>query len=226
MSQSLADDARPGGGIAVETDYRWTYPAGRANQQVHDALAELGELAKTPEANIIKLPNISASMPAAQGGHRRAAGQGLRIPDYPEEPENDEEKRHQGHATTRSRAPRSTRCCARATPTGAPPRSRPTPAATPTSMGKWSSRLKSPTWPPWGGDFRSNEQSVTSTDTDGPHRAPWTPAAPSPCSRTASPASGRRGHRLHLHERRSAPRAFLAEQVADAKSRACSSRCT
>ena len=43
-----------------------------------DALAELGELAKTPEANIIKLPNISASIAAAQGGDQGAAGRGLR----------------------------------------------------------------------------------------------------------------------------------------------------
>jgi Monomeric isocitrate dehydrogenase len=50
----------------------------REEQRIPDALAELGELVKTPEANVIKLPNISGLGPAAEGGHRRAAGAGLR----------------------------------------------------------------------------------------------------------------------------------------------------
>ena len=57
-------------------------------QRIDDALAELGELAKQPEANIIKLPNISRLDPAAQGGDRRAAGAGLRPAGLPGRPED------------------------------------------------------------------------------------------------------------------------------------------
>lgn len=61
-------------------------------QKQSDALAELGELAKTPEANIIKLPNISASIPQLQSAISELQSQGYDLPDYPEEPQNDEEK--------------------------------------------------------------------------------------------------------------------------------------
>ena len=57
-----------------------------------DALAELGELAKTPEANIIKLPNISASVPQLKRAIDELQEQGFAIPDYPEEPSTDEER--------------------------------------------------------------------------------------------------------------------------------------
>ena len=61
-------------------------------QQQPDDLAHLGELAKTPEANIIKLPNISASVPQLTAAIQELQGQGYDIPDYPAEPQNDEEK--------------------------------------------------------------------------------------------------------------------------------------
>ena len=61
-------------------------------QRQHDALAELGELAKTPDANIIKLPNISASIPQLNAAIEELQSQGLDIPDYPEEPQNDDEQ--------------------------------------------------------------------------------------------------------------------------------------
>ncbi|AGF71639.1 NADP-dependent isocitrate dehydrogenase [Corynebacterium halotolerans] len=61
-------------------------------QRVDDALAELGELAKTPEANIIKLPNISASVPQLQAAIKELQEQGYDLPDYPANPETDEEK--------------------------------------------------------------------------------------------------------------------------------------
>jgi isocitrate dehydrogenase len=61
-------------------------------QREADALAELGELAKTPEANIIKLPNISASVPQLKAAIAELQGQGIALPDYPESPETDEEK--------------------------------------------------------------------------------------------------------------------------------------
>lgn len=62
------------------------------NQKQADALTELGELAKTPEANIIKLPNISASLPQLKAAIKELKSLGYDIPDFPEEPSNDEEK--------------------------------------------------------------------------------------------------------------------------------------
>ena len=55
-------------------------------RRVSDALAELGELARTPEANIIKLPNISASVPQLKAAIQELQGHGYAIPDYPEDP--------------------------------------------------------------------------------------------------------------------------------------------
>lgn len=62
------------------------------DQKIGDALSELGDLAKTPEANIIKLPNISASIPQLKGAIKELQAQGYALPDYPEEPQNDAEK--------------------------------------------------------------------------------------------------------------------------------------
>ena len=61
-------------------------------QQIPDALAELGELAKTPAANIIKLPNISASIPQLTAAIRELQQQGFAVPDFPEDPKTDAEK--------------------------------------------------------------------------------------------------------------------------------------
>ena len=61
-------------------------------QRLSDDLAELGELAKTPDANIIKLPNISASIPQLQAAIRELQDHGFDVPDYPEEPRSDEER--------------------------------------------------------------------------------------------------------------------------------------
>lgn len=63
-----------------------------ADQKIGDHLAELGELAKTPEANIIKLPNISASIPQLTAAIKELQAQGYKIPDYPADPKNDAEK--------------------------------------------------------------------------------------------------------------------------------------
>jgi len=63
-----------------------------AAQRQNDDLAELGELAKTPEANIIKLPNISASLPQLQAAIKELQSQGYKVPDYPESPKDDAEK--------------------------------------------------------------------------------------------------------------------------------------
>jgi len=61
-------------------------------QRIHDALAELGELAKTPGANIIKLPNISASIPQLKAAVAELQGQGYALPDYPDDPKTDEDR--------------------------------------------------------------------------------------------------------------------------------------
>ncbi len=62
------------------------------NQRIPDELSRLGDLAKTPEANIVKLPNISASIPQLQAAIRELREQGFDVPVYPEEPQNDEER--------------------------------------------------------------------------------------------------------------------------------------
>ena len=87
-------------GIAVET--RDISLAGRTlakfpdhlseSQRVPDDLEELGELVKKPEANIIKLPCISASVPQLKAAVKELQGKGYDLPDYPEDPQNDKEK--------------------------------------------------------------------------------------------------------------------------------------
>ncbi|MFE5212551.1 NADP-dependent isocitrate dehydrogenase [Streptomyces sp. NPDC056600] len=64
----------------------------REDQRIPDALAELGELAKTPEANIIKLPNISASIPQLKAAVAELQAQGYELPNYPDDPKTDEER--------------------------------------------------------------------------------------------------------------------------------------
>ena len=69
------------------------FPDNLTDEQIQsDALAELGELAQTPDANIIKLPNISASIPQLTAAIGELQSQGFDLPDYPEEPKNDAEK--------------------------------------------------------------------------------------------------------------------------------------
>ncbi|MCG8685262.1 MAG: NADP-dependent isocitrate dehydrogenase [Desulfobacterales bacterium] len=75
-----------------------TFPEGLTEEQkIGDHLAQLGELAKTPKANIIKLPNISASIPQLKAAINELQGQGYNVPDYPEDPKGDKE------ASTKSR---------------------------------------------------------------------------------------------------------------------------
>ena len=87
---------------AIEVETRDISLAGRilanfpekltADQKVDDALTELGELAKTPEANIIKTPNISASVPQLKAAIAELQAKGFAVPDYPEEPTSEEDK--------------------------------------------------------------------------------------------------------------------------------------
>jgi len=155
-------------GIAVET--RDISLAGRilANfpeqlgdeQRQSDALAELGRLAKRPEANIIKLPNISASIPQLTAAIEELQSQGFDVPDYPEEPRNDAEReirdryaRVLGSAVNPVlREGNSDRRVAAAVKQYA--------KDNPHSMGEWSSDSKSHVSHMQDGDFYSSEQSA------------------------------------------------------------------
>ena len=131
-----------------------------AEQRIGDALAELGELAKTPEANIIKLPNISASIPQLKDAIAELQAQGYALPDYPDDPQTEEEidvraryDRVKGSAVnpvlregnSDRRAPASVKQYARTHPH---------------SMGAWSPASKTNVAHMTADDFRSNEQSV------------------------------------------------------------------
>ncbi len=132
-----------------------------ADQFTADALTELGELAKTPEANIIKLPNISASVPQLKAAIRELQEQGYAIPDYPDDPSTGEDReirarydRVKGSAVnpvlregnSDRRAPASVKSYARKHPH---------------SMGAWSSDSRSHVSTMIDGDFRATEQAVT-----------------------------------------------------------------
>ncbi|WP_108127020.1 NADP-dependent isocitrate dehydrogenase [Saccharospirillum mangrovi] len=130
-------------------------------QRQSDDLAYLGELAKTPEANIIKLPNISASFPQLAAAIKELQAKGYALPEYPVNPSNDKEKdiqarydRVKGSAVnpvlregnSDRRAPESVKAYARANPH---------------SMGEWSSASKTRVAHMTDGDFFGSEQSVT-----------------------------------------------------------------
>jgi isocitrate dehydrogenase len=129
-------------------------------QRIDDALAELGQLAKTPEANIIKLPNISASIPQLKAAVAELQEQGYDLPDYPDDPKTDEEKdfrarydKVKGSAVnpvlregnSDRRAPTSVKQYARKHPH---------------RMGEWSADSKTNVATMGADDFRNNEKSV------------------------------------------------------------------
>ena len=134
------------------------------DQRVSDDLAILGELAKKPEANIVKLPNISASIPQLKGAIKELQSQGFGIPNYPDTPENDAEKdaksrydKIKGSAVnpvlregnSDRRAPKAVKNYAKKNPH---------------AMGAWSSNSKTHVATMSAGDFAHNEKSVTLTD--------------------------------------------------------------
>ncbi|MEO1932624.1 MAG: NADP-dependent isocitrate dehydrogenase, partial [Pseudohongiella sp.] len=131
------------------------------DQKVEDALAELGELVKTPEANIIKLPNISASVPQLEAAIKELQDLGYALPDFPEEATTDEEKdilkrynKVKGSAVnpvlregnSDRRAPKAVKEFARKNPH---------------SMGTWSADSKSHVASMAVGDFFGSEKSTT-----------------------------------------------------------------
>ena len=144
--------------LAVFSDYL------NEDQRVSDDLAFLGDLAKTPEANIIKLPNISASIPQLKAAIKELQTQGYALPDYPEDVTNDKEKdakqrydKIKGSAVnpvlregnSDRRAPKAVKNYAKKNPH---------------SMGKWVSDSKSHVSTMMHGDFAHNEKSVTLVD--------------------------------------------------------------
>ena len=142
------------------------FPQAHGDSKVSDDLAELGELAKTPEANIIKLPNISASEPQLKAAIAELQKQGFAIPDYPEDPQDEAARdakarydRVKGSAVnpvlregnSDRRAPASVKQYAKKHPH---------------RMGKWDADSKSHVAHMDAGDFYASEQSVT-FDHDG-----------------------------------------------------------
>ena len=83
---------RPATSLSPAASWPRSRSGSRQSQRVGDALGELGELAKTPEANIIKLPNISASLPQLKEAIAELQAKGYAVPDFPEDPQTDEER--------------------------------------------------------------------------------------------------------------------------------------
>lgn len=136
------------------------------SQKVEDALQELGRLAKTPEANIIKLPNISASIPQLNEAISELQEKGFNVPNFPSDPQNDQEKAIRAQyakvlgsavnpvlreGNSDRRAPASVKQYAKNNPH---------------SMGKWSSDSRSHVANMTSGDFFHSEQSVTIESAD------------------------------------------------------------
>jgi len=132
-------------------------------QRISNDLGDLGELAKTPEANIIKLPNISASVPQLSEAIEELQKQGYSLPNYPSNPKTDEEKnirlrydKIKGSAVnpvlregnSDRRAPKAVKNYAKKNPH---------------KMGAWSKNSKTHVATMDSGDFRSNEKSITLT---------------------------------------------------------------
>ena len=132
-----------------------------AEQRIADDLAGLGELVKTADANVIKLPNVSASVPQLEACIKELQSQGYDIPDYPEDPQTDAEKDARARydaikgsavnpvlreGNSDRRAPAAVKAFAQANPH---------------SMGEWSAESKTRVATMGANDFRSNETSVT-----------------------------------------------------------------
>ncbi|MDG1359447.1 MAG: NADP-dependent isocitrate dehydrogenase, partial [Phycisphaerales bacterium] len=216
------------GAAGVEVETRDISLAGRIisrfpdrlkpEQRIDDHLAELGELATSPDANIIKLPNISASMPQMKAAIAELQSQGFDLPDYPDEPTTDEERDFKSRydaikgsavnpvlreGNSDRRAPGAVKAYARAHPH---------------RMGVWSNDSKSHVSSMTDGDFFANEQSVVMdhatevriehVGTDGAVTALRTPVALE---------AGEVIDSTFMSKRRLV--SFLDEQVADARER-------
>ncbi len=136
------------------------------DQRVSDDLAELGELVKRPEANIIKLPNISASVPQLMAAIKELQSKGFNLPNYPDDPKSNEEKDIQDRynkikgsavnpvlreGNSDRRAPKAVKNYAKNNPH---------------SMGAWASDSKTHVATMDKGDFMHNEKSLTLQNAD------------------------------------------------------------
>ena len=131
-----------------------------AEQRQGDALAELGRLAKTPEANIIKLPNISASIPQLTAAIAELQAKGYDVPDFPEEPQDDAERQiRDRYAKVLGSAVNPVLREGNSDRRVAPPVKQYA-KKNPHSMGRWSTDSKSHVAHMSDGDFYSSEQSV------------------------------------------------------------------
>ncbi len=186
-------------------------------QRIDDALAELGELATTPEANIIKLPNISASIPQLKAAIAELQGQGYDLPDYPESPQTDDEKairakydKVKGSAVnpvlregnSDRRAPASVKNYAKQHPH---------------SMGAWSADSKTNVATMGHDDFRTNEQLLGARGRRHPPHRARRRRRHGHRAQGVDPGAGRRGRRRHVHERQPRSTTSSAEQVQRAK---------
>jgi isocitrate dehydrogenase len=181
-----------------------------------DALAELGELAKTPEANIIKLPNISASVPQLKAAIAELQEKGFAVPDYPEDPGSDEQRAVRAkydavkgsavnpvlrEGNSDRRAPASVKNYARNHPH---------------SMGAWSQDSKTHVATMSDGDFRSTEASTTVPADDDVRIEHVASDGTVTVLKQSTPL--RAGEVIDAAVmRRAQLEAFLAAQVADAK---------
>ena len=135
-----------------------------ADQKVNDSLAELGKLATSPEANIIKLPNVSASVPQLKEAIAELQSHGYKIPNFPEDPQNDAEKEIKAkyskilgsavnpvlrEGNSDRRAPKAVKNYAKVNPH---------------SMGAWTADSKTEVASMESGDFYGSEKSVTTTE--------------------------------------------------------------
>jgi len=189
-----------------------------SEQQTADALAELGALATTPAANIIKLPNISASIPQLKATISELQAKGYAIPDYPDEPQTDDEQdiqarydRVKGSAVnpvlregnSDRRAPAAVKNYARSNPH---------------AMGAWKGDSASHVAHMSAGDFRSNERSVTVSNNTSLRIELVTDAGQTTVLKEAIPILA--GEVIDAtFMSKAALTDFLREQVADAKKR-------
>ncbi len=188
------------------------------DQRVPDALTELGEIALTPGANIIKLPNISASIPQLEAALTELRALGHDLPDFPSDPQTDEEKAirakygvalgsavnpvlRQGNSDRR--APRAVKEYAKSNPH---------------SMGEWSGDSRTHVSTMGSGDFASNEKSVTMESAGSIRIEHVDPAGAVTVLKGDFPVlAGEVVDSTVMNV--AALRTFLAEQVADAKSK-------
>ena len=212
-------------GVAVETrDISLAarilaqFPELLGERAVADDLRELGELAKTPEANIIKLPNISASIPQLKAAIKELQGKGYPLPEYPDAPQGDGEKdvrarygKAMGSAVnpvlregnSDRRAPKAVKAYAKKHPH---------------RMGKWDASSKSHVAHMTAGDFYGSEQSYTLVNA-GPVRIEYTSVTGSSFP-LRGPVQLQAGEMIDASVMSAGALAdFIDAQIADAKAR-------